>query len=111
MIDRRNFLAKLSGLTGAILIPYPTFPEQSKINRDKWGELLPMRKLGKTGFEVTTLGYGDVKPRFSDNSGIPELLVICHVLLGLFFVVTLLALTNRRDGGSRGVDEGSKRSV
>ena len=58
MIDRRNFLAKLSGLTAGILIPNPSFPEESRIYRDKWGELLPMRKLGKTGENVTMLGLG-----------------------------------------------------
>lgn len=58
MIDRRKFLTKLSGLTAGILIPYSTFPQRSSIHRDRWGELLPMRKLGKTGENVTMLGLG-----------------------------------------------------
>ena len=58
MLERRNFLAKLAGLTAGILIPYPSFPEKSGINRDRWGDLLPMRKLGKTGKNVTMLGQG-----------------------------------------------------
>lgn len=58
MIDRRDFLSKLTGLTAGILMPYCAIPDEKKIHRDKWGALLPMRKLGKTGENVTMLGLG-----------------------------------------------------
>ncbi|MFC2126100.1 aldo/keto reductase [Bacteroidota bacterium] len=40
------------------MIPFPSLPGLSKTYRDKWGEILPKRKLGKTGENVTMLGLG-----------------------------------------------------
>ncbi len=57
-MERRNFLTKLSGLTAGILIPYSSFSGRSSIQKDRWGEILPLRKLGKTGEKVTMLGLG-----------------------------------------------------
>ena len=56
MEKRRQFLKKMSGLTAAILVPvqHNLFGKP----RDKWGDVLPMRKLGKTGVDVTMLGVG-----------------------------------------------------
>ncbi|MGB3585492.1 MAG: aldo/keto reductase [Tunicatimonas sp.] len=74
--DRRKFLQTLAGLTTGIMVPLSC---QSKANetgkattqlasfesptvlapqRDRLGELLPQRKLGKTGETVTMLGLG-----------------------------------------------------
>lgn len=58
MLHRRNFLTRLAGLTAGILVPVQSFPGSSSIERDRWGELLPQRKLGKTGEKVTMLGLG-----------------------------------------------------
>jgi len=58
MLERRNFLTKLAGLTAGILIPFPSFPKGAAIYRDRWGDLLPQRKLGNTGEKVTMLGLG-----------------------------------------------------
>ena len=57
-MERRNFLTKLTGLTAGILIPFNSFPGKSTTPNDRWGTLLPMRKLGKTGENVTMLGLG-----------------------------------------------------
>ena len=54
-MDRRSFLASLSGLTAGMLVQ-SEFPEIA--DRDRVGELLPRRKLGSTGEQVTMLGIG-----------------------------------------------------
>jgi len=58
MEKRRQFLKKISGLTAAIMVPvqYNSFGKSTM--SDKWGEVLPKRKLGKTGVDVTMLGVG-----------------------------------------------------
>ena len=58
MKNRRFFLKQLAGLTAGLMIPYRSFSRTDKIKSDKWGELLPLRKLGKTGEFVTMLGLG-----------------------------------------------------
>lgn len=58
MIERRHFLTKMAGLTAGIMIPYNSFSLESTSNRDRLGEKLPLRKLGKTGELVTMLGLG-----------------------------------------------------
>ncbi len=58
MSQRRNFLQKLAGLTAGILLPIPSLAGNPGNNRDRLGELLPLRKLGKTGEKVTMLGLG-----------------------------------------------------
>lgn len=55
MQERRDFLKTLAIATGAIMLPLPAF---SATRKDKWGEILPLRKLGKTGEKVTMLGLG-----------------------------------------------------
>ncbi len=55
MNERRVFLRQLAMLTGGLMIPVNSF---ANTNRDQWGELLPLRTLGKTGEKVTMLGLG-----------------------------------------------------
>ena len=75
--DRRNFLKSLAGLTTGMMLPLACHsqPDQSAprtaasvaasadgsrmaLTRDRLGELLPQRLLGKTGENVTMLGLG-----------------------------------------------------
>lgn len=58
MEKRRQFLKKVSGLTAGIMIPIPAITYGNSTNSDKWGYVLPKRKLGKTGVNVTMLGVG-----------------------------------------------------
>ncbi len=55
MQHRRDFLKQLALVTGSLMLPLPGF---SATQRDKWGELLPLRRLGKTNEMVTMLGLG-----------------------------------------------------
>jgi predicted aldo/keto reductase-like oxidoreductase len=57
-MERRNFILKLTGLTAGILLPGGILQGQPLVNRDRLGDLLPLRKLGKTGKNVTMLGLG-----------------------------------------------------
>jgi aryl-alcohol dehydrogenase-like predicted oxidoreductase len=55
MMDRRTFLESLSALTAGLLLPGTT---AARPDRDRLGELLPRRRLGRTGEAVTMLGVG-----------------------------------------------------
>lgn len=55
MQERREFLKQLALLTGGLMLPISGFAE---IRRDKWGDLLPLRRLGKSNNKVTMLGLG-----------------------------------------------------
>lgn len=57
MENRRDFLVKLAGLTAGLAIPWSLEAGQAA-ERDRLGELLPLRKLGKSGASVTMLGVG-----------------------------------------------------
>ncbi len=52
---RRDFLKQLALLTGSMMLPISGFASTRK---DKWGKILPLRTLGKTGVNVTMLGLG-----------------------------------------------------
>jgi aryl-alcohol dehydrogenase-like predicted oxidoreductase len=56
MTDRRNFFKTLAGLTAGITVPGTAFGKQTE--SDRLGEVLPKRKLGRTGEYVTMLGTG-----------------------------------------------------
>lgn len=58
MEKRRQFLKKMSGLTAGIMIPIQNFSFGKSTHSDKWGYVLPKRKLGNTGIDVTMLGVG-----------------------------------------------------
>jgi predicted aldo/keto reductase-like oxidoreductase len=55
MYKRREFIKQLAMLTGSMMLPVSHY---GGANKDKWGEILPLRKLGKTGEKVTMLGLG-----------------------------------------------------
>ena len=55
MTERRTFLKQIAAVTGTIMLPLSNFGAS---NRDKWGEILPLRTLGQTGEKVTMLGLG-----------------------------------------------------
>lgn len=56
MEKRRLFLKQLAAITSSIIVsPLVGFTSSEP---DKWGKILPLRKLGKTGKNVTMLGLG-----------------------------------------------------
>ena len=57
MENRRDFLRKLAGLTAGLALPVNLGAGQEVVS-DRMGELLPLRKLGKSGASVTMLGVG-----------------------------------------------------
>ncbi len=58
MGDRREFLKYLASLTAGIVLPVKESNGRPVINRDRLGELLPQRRFGSTGENVTMLGLG-----------------------------------------------------
>lgn len=57
MADRRTFLKSLAGVTAGLTLTGSTSGNQAE-NRDRLGEVLPKRKLGRTDEYVTMLGTG-----------------------------------------------------
>lgn len=55
MQERRDFLKQMAMLTGSLMLPIPGC---AVAKDDKWGAILPLRTLGKTGEKVTMLGVG-----------------------------------------------------
>ena len=51
-MDRRHFLQSLAGLTASVLV------RPAVDGRDHLGDVLPMRRLGRSGVDVTMLGLG-----------------------------------------------------
>ncbi|MDH3247020.1 MAG: aldo/keto reductase [Saprospiraceae bacterium] len=74
MKDRRTFLKKIAAVTSGLMIPQIDVTGKPIIRRDKWGELLPLRKLGKTGEEVTMLGVGGAHVGRSDERTAQEII-------------------------------------
>lgn len=58
MEKRREFLKYLAGLTAGVMLPKSGLSGYQNSNRDRLGELLPTRRLGKTGVNVSMLGVG-----------------------------------------------------
>ena len=65
-INRRNFLKVAAGLTAIAYLP--SCGGQSSVKSDKWGTLLPTRKLGKTGLDVTMFALGGGPPNYNYGS-------------------------------------------
>ena len=55
---RRTFLESLAGLTSGVFLSPRGLFDSGNAPADRFGELLPQRKLGKTGESVTMLGVG-----------------------------------------------------
>ncbi len=58
VVNRREFLKTLAGLTAGIALPYQAITGREPKETDRLGELLPRRTLGQTGVAVTMLGVG-----------------------------------------------------
>lgn len=58
MVNRREFIATLAGLTAGVMLPFPIYTAAGDGDSDRLGPLLPRRKLGRTGEAVTMLGVG-----------------------------------------------------
>jgi predicted aldo/keto reductase-like oxidoreductase len=58
MKTRRSILKSLAALTAGLLVPTKGISGDLFPPNDKFGELLPLRLLGKTGEKVTMLGLG-----------------------------------------------------
>ena len=58
MFDRRQFITTLSQLSAATLFQLRGNAEETPGKKDRLGTLLPTRKLGRTGEEITMLGIG-----------------------------------------------------
>lgn len=56
MADRRSFLKSLAAATAALSLSKPAF--SNNLESDRLGELLPKRRLGRTGEYVSMLGTG-----------------------------------------------------
>lgn len=60
--NRREMLKSLAALTATLMAPGVLHAQANTsdqpLSRDKWGELLPQRRLGKNGPWVTMLGLG-----------------------------------------------------
>jgi predicted aldo/keto reductase-like oxidoreductase len=70
MNKRRDFLKQLAMLTGSLMLPVSSFAGPRK---DKWGEILPLRTLGKTGEKVTMLGLGGYHVGWTSEKDAQEL--------------------------------------
>ena len=70
MNKRRDFLKQLAILTGILMIPASAI---AGTKRDKWGEILPLRRLGKTGEKVTMLGLGGYHVGWTSEKDAQEL--------------------------------------
>jgi len=57
MFSRRSFIRSLSLMTPGILAPWDNLLSAATPS-DRWGKVLPLRRLGTTGEEVTMLGVG-----------------------------------------------------
>ncbi len=56
MANRRTFLKSLAGITAGLSLSHSAYSEEK--TSDRLGEVLPMRKFGRTGEYVTMLGTG-----------------------------------------------------
>ena len=68
---RRDFLKQLALLTGSMMLPISGFASTKK---DKWGKILPLRSLGKTGVNVTMLGLGGAHVEYNTEKNAQALI-------------------------------------
>jgi aryl-alcohol dehydrogenase-like predicted oxidoreductase len=74
MKDRRTFLKSIAAMTSGLMIPSVDVSGKPLISRDHWGDLLPLRMLGRTGQEVTMLGVGGSHVGRSDERTAQEII-------------------------------------
>lgn len=67
MSDRRAFLKTLATLTAGMMVSRNNAQGTTAPLRDRFGELLPLRSLGRTGEKVTMLGVGGAHIGKSDD--------------------------------------------
>ncbi|MDX9755695.1 MAG: aldo/keto reductase, partial [bacterium] len=58
MVDRRAFLSLLGQLTAGVAVMSRSHAEETPRKKDRLGEWMPARRLGRTGEDVTMLGMG-----------------------------------------------------
>ncbi len=58
MEPRREFLKKMAGITTGLVLQPSILSSCASPSSDKLGEVLPLRRFGKTGEKVTMLGLG-----------------------------------------------------
>lgn len=69
MTDRRDFFKSLAALTAGMMLPNDALAQ-----RDKFGKLLPLRKFGNTGQDVTMLGIGGAHIGIADEKTAQEII-------------------------------------
>ena len=74
MENRRDFLRNMAGITAGMMLPVGWAYGRPGTNRDRLGDLLPMRKLGSTGEEVTMLGLGGYHVGWTTEKDAQELI-------------------------------------
>lgn len=67
MSDRRSFIKTLAAITASMMVPYENSQGATAPLHDRFGEILPLRKLGNTGEQVTMLGIGGAHVGKSDE--------------------------------------------
>ena len=58
MTDRREFIRAIAGITAGLYLPNYNNLVAGNRTTDNLGDILPLRKLGNTGVDVTMLGLG-----------------------------------------------------
>lgn len=84
MKTRRSTLKSLAALTAGLLVPAKGIGGNLFSPSDKFGELLPLRLLGKTGEKVTMLGLGGAHIAKSDERS-AEARIECAIEGGIRF--------------------------
>jgi len=74
MKKRRDFLKSMTALTTAMMVPGFDLLGNPIAKSDKWGDLLPQRRFGKTGVDVTMLGVGGSHVGKSDEKTAEEII-------------------------------------
>jgi len=74
MINRREFIRAISSATAGVVVGSSAFGEEIKpgaavSGSDRLGKLLPLRKLGSTGCNVTMLGLGGNHVGLQEEAG------------------------------------------
>lgn len=93
MNDRRSSLKTLAALTAGLLVPFKGISGNFFSTGDKFGELLPLRYLGKTSEKVTMLGLGGAHIARCDEKT-AEAQIECAIEGGIRFFDTAYSYGN-----------------